>query len=100
MKISNQAMMMKTGQQGNQDNKALRQACADFEALLNNQMLTAMRDSLPQQEEGLFAKSYAEKMFQSMLDEEMAKEMAKGRGMGLGEMLYKQVQGSRSKVQD
>lgn len=73
------------------EDKALRQACGDFEALITNQMLTSMRASLPQDEDSFFAKSYGEKMFQSMLDEQVAKEMAKGQGMGLGEMLYQQI---------
>ncbi len=96
MKISNQHIAMMANQ-GQKTDKALRQACADFESLITNQMLTAMRNSLPQEEDSLFAKSYGEEMFQSMLDEELSKEMATGRGTGLGEMLYKELAKDRPK---
>ena len=61
----------------------------DFEAILLNKMLATMRESIP--EGGLFEKSYGEKIYQSMLDEEMTKEWAHGKGMGIGELLYKQL---------
>lgn len=71
------------------DNKALRKACADFEAHMTNQLLTAMRKTIPS--DGLFTKSNGEEMFQSMLDQELATQMAQGRGTGFGEALYKQL---------
>ena len=90
MKITNQHLPLPQAGTMKED-KELRRACADFEALITNQMLTTMRNSLPREDEGLFAKSYAETMFQSMLDEELAKEMSRGKGMGLGEMLYQNL---------
>jgi len=71
------------------DDKELRKACADFEAHMTNQLLTAMRKTIPT--DGLFAKSKGEEMFQSMLDQELATQMAQGRGTGFGETLYKQL---------
>ena len=72
-----------------QSNKELRAACADFEAHMTNQLLTAMRKTIP--DDGLLPKSKGEEMFQSMLDQELAIQMAQGRGMGFGETLYKQL---------
>lgn len=72
-----------------QDNKALRKACADFEAQMTNQLLSAMRKTIPT--DGLFARSNGEEMFQSMLDQELATQMAQGRGTGFGETLYRQL---------
>ena len=56
-----------------EENKLL-DACKDFEAILLNKMMSTMRESIP--EGGLFKKSFGEKIYQSMLDEEMTKQMA------------------------
>jgi flagellar protein FlgJ len=70
--------------------KALRQACADFEAYILQQILTLARQSEP---DGLFDQSFAGDMFKSMQDEERAKQMAHSGGAGLGEVLYQQLSG-------
>ena len=80
----------------NKDEARLKEACQDFEALLINKMLSTMRESLP--EGGLFEKSFAEKMYEAMLDEEMSTKMAQGRGMGLGELLFKQLTSETAKT--
>ena len=72
-----------------QDEARLEKACKDFEAIILNQMLSAMRKAVP--EGGLFEKSYGEKIYQSMMDEELSKNIAHGKGMGLGEMLFRQL---------
>ncbi len=72
--------------------RELRKACHDFEAIMLKQMLEAMRKSVPQS--GLLDNDgYANKMYQSMQDDELTQVMAQGRGMGLGEVLYKQLSG-------
>lgn len=71
------------------ENEKLEGACKDFEAILLNQLLTAMRKTIP--EGGLFEKSYGEKIYQSMFDEEMTKQMAHGKGMGFAKLLYQQL---------
>lgn len=73
-----------------EERQKLRQACADFEALLNQQMLGAMREA-SFEPEGLFEKSYGEKMFQSMADQELATIMARNGGTGFGDMLFEQL---------
>ena len=72
-----------------QDEARLEKACKDFEAIILNQILSAMRKAVP--EGGLFEKSYGEKIYQSMMDEELSKNIAHGKGMGLGEMLFRQL---------
>jgi peptidoglycan hydrolase FlgJ len=67
----------------------LRQACADFEAIMLRQVLAAMRKSVP--EGGLLEGGYAGDMYRSMQDEQLASNLAHGKGMGLGEALYRQV---------
>ncbi|MDH4321107.1 MAG: rod-binding protein [Desulfobulbaceae bacterium] len=72
--------------------RELRKACHDFEAIMLKQMLDAMRKSVPKS--GLLDNdSYANKMYQSMQDDELSQEMARGKGMGLGEVLYQQLSG-------
>jgi flagellar protein FlgJ len=71
------------------EKKKLLEACKDFEAILLNKMVSTMRESIP--EGGLFEKSFGEKIYQSMLDEEMTKEWAHGKGTGIGELLYQQL---------
>lgn len=70
-------------------NKTLRQACADFESVLLNKMISTMRESIPK--DGLFEQSFGEEMFQAMHDEEISKSMSGGQGTGLGELLYRQL---------
>jgi len=67
----------------------LREACADFEAIILRQLLKTMRETVPK--DGLFAESHASSMYQSMHDGVLADELAHGRGAGLGEMLYRQL---------
>jgi peptidoglycan hydrolase FlgJ len=74
------------------EQKKLLDACKDFEAILLNKMLSTMRESLP--EGGLFEKSFGEKIYQSMLDEEMTKQMAHGKGIGIADMLYQHLKQS------
>ena len=69
--------------------KKLREACADFEAIMLNQMLRMARESQP--EGGLFKGGHAEDMYRSMQDEELAKKLAHGKGAGLGELLFQQI---------
>ncbi|MEN8258380.1 MAG: rod-binding protein [Thermodesulfobacteriota bacterium] len=95
MEISPEQMLAltKAGQQTKmspQEKEQLRKACNDFEALLTKQMLSTMRESTFETE-GLFEKSYGEKLFQSMADQEMAERMATGGGIGFGDMLFQQL---------
>lgn len=66
----------------------LQTVTRQFESLLINQMLSAMRGTVPKS--GLLD-SYSLQMFESMMDEEIAKVISKERGMGLSEMLYDQL---------
>ena len=71
------------------EDKKLRTACRELEAVFINMMLSTMRSTVA--EGGLVEKSSGEKMMQSMLDREMAGNMAKAGGIGLGELLYRQM---------
>ena len=68
-----------------------KEACADFEALLLQQILeTARKNPI---EGGLFEESFATDIFKSMRNEEISKEIARNGGVGLGEALSRQLSG-------
>jgi flagellar protein FlgJ len=75
--------------QGTERREALEKACRDFESLFVNYMLKQMRETVPQN--GLFGGGQAERMYTSMMDEEVAKEISKQRGLGLAPMMYRQM---------
>jgi len=69
--------------------KKLREACAGFEALMLKQILTLARQSIPKS--GLLDGGYGEEMFQSLQDDQLTQKMAGGKGLGFGDMLYRQL---------
>jgi flagellar protein FlgJ len=73
------------------DKAKLRKACVDFEGYFVQMRLKEMRKSVDSSG-GLFPKGQAEEIFEGMLDEEIAKSIAEGRGMGLADMMYKQLE--------
>ena len=78
-----------SGQIQGQPQEKLRKACADFESLFLNYMLKSMRSSVP--EGGITGQSEEGKMFQSMFDENLANEISSSGGLGLGDILLKQL---------
>ena len=68
--------------------KALKAAAQQFEALFMNMMLKSMRDATPQ--DGTMDNEQT-KMFTGMLDQQLAQNMSSGRGIGLADMLVKQL---------
>jgi len=71
------------------DLASIRESSRQFEALLLNEMLKAMRKSVP--DGGLFEKSNATEIFRDMLDTETTKAASRGKGLGIGEAMYKQL---------
>lgn len=69
--------------------KKLRKACADFEAIILEKSLSLARESVPKG--GLFGGDFADGMYSSMFDHELARKMTQGNGMGFGELLYRQI---------
>lgn len=68
---------------------AIKETARQFEALLLNVMLKSMRESTGQ--DGIFD-SEQTRLYTSMLDQQLSQTMA-GRGMGLAEMLERQLSG-------
>ena len=71
----------------NSPQEGLKQASKQFEVLFMQMMLKSMRDATPA--EGLFD-SQQEKMFTSMLDQQLAQNLS-GRGLGLADAMYAQL---------
>ena len=67
----------------------LQKACRDFESLFVNYMLQQMRQTVPQN--SMFGGGQPEKIYTSMMDQEVAKEISRQRGMGLAPILYHQM---------
>ncbi|MCL1980704.1 MAG: rod-binding protein [Proteobacteria bacterium] len=72
------------------DRAALKKSCQDFEAIFIQSMLKAMRKTVP--EGGLFAKSNATKIFEEMMDQDIAAGIAKKQSTGLAEQIYRQLE--------
>lgn len=72
------------------DKKALKKSCQDFEALFIQSMFQAMRKTVP--EGGLFEESAPTKIYQDMLDQEIATQVSRKQSLGLAEQMYRQME--------
>jgi len=88
----NQYAKLRAGAQAN-DPKALRAAAQQFEALFTQMMLKSMRathfgDDLTGGQEG--------QVYQDMYDQQLSMHLSSGRGIGLADMLVRQLQQGQS----
>ena len=74
---------------GPEDQK-LKTACDDFEALLIQFMFKSMKKTVPGN--GILSGGYQQDMYESMFFQEVATKLARERGLGIGEVLYRQLQ--------
>jgi flagellar protein FlgJ len=77
------------------DKAKLREACNEFEAIMLQMLYKQMKATVP--ESDFIEKSSAREIFEDMLDEEL---MTRGsmRGVGIAEMMYKQLSTQMDKV--
>lgn len=75
----------------------LRQACQDLEAVFLNMMLKQMRATVPKTNL-TGSNNNIDDIYQSMLDTEMTKDMSKAGGIGLADMMYKQLSPEKSGI--
>lgn len=68
--------------------KALKQAATQFEAVFMNMLLKSMRDTVPK--DGAM-ESDATRMYTGMMDQQLAQNMAGGKGLGLADLIVKQL---------
>jgi len=71
------------------DEKKLKKACSDLEAIFVSMVFKQMRSTV--QKAGLFDGGMAEEMYEEMLYDKYAEEASKGKGIGLGDLLYQQL---------
>lgn len=76
-----------------QELKKLKEACKDFESLFIKQMLNTMRKTV--HKSGLIDGGMAEEYFEDMLYDKYADRMSETAGLGIGDLLYKDVSGQR-----
>jgi len=72
-----------------EDRSELKRAVADFEALFIQQILKSMRETIDKGD--LFHGGSGEEVYTSLLDAELSKDMARSGGIGLSEMLLRQL---------
>ena len=72
------------------DDETLKEACREMEAYFIQHLYKTMKTST-QLGEGIVPKGQHEEMFEDMLIEEQSKEATKAGGIGLADMLYKQL---------
>lgn len=78
------------------DPEALREVAGQFEALFVQMMLKSMRDA--SFGDPIFGDSNAHEIYEGMLDQQLALEMAAGKGIGLADMLVRQLGGDSDPI--
>jgi peptidoglycan hydrolase FlgJ len=73
-----------------QSPQALREAARQFESLFTNMMLKSMRSAT--EKDPLFGSDQAD-FYQDMFDQQLAVQLGKGKGLGLADMLVRQLMG-------
>jgi flagellar protein FlgJ len=68
----------------------LEKSCQDFESVFTSKLLEVMRKTVPQN--GLVNGGRAEEIFTGLMDEELARLIADGNGLGVGKMMFEQMQ--------
>lgn len=71
------------------DDAKLKAVCQDMEAVFLNILMQQMRKTVPKS--SLLGDNSGEDIMKSMLDSEMTKNMAKAGGIGIADMLYRQL---------
>jgi len=83
------------GNRVNEENGGrLREACSEFEALFINQLLKELRATVGKS--GLMDGGQAEEVYTGMMDTEMARDLAAKGGIGLADILYRQLDPARA----
>ena len=74
------------------EHAALEKVAKQFESMLVRMMMKSMRDANAVFMKGNMLSSPATNMYQQMYDDQLAVSLSKGPGMGLGELMVKQLQ--------
>src|ERR1700749_3915399 len=74
---------------GANDPKAIRAVAEQFESMFTRMMLKSMRDAVGK--DPMFGSDQQE-MYQGMADDQLSVQLSKGKGLGLADMLVRQLQ--------
>ena len=80
----------------NKTNEEIKSLAHQFESIFVHQLLKSMRSTV--QKTGLFD-SHATNMYESLHDEEMSKLMTKKKGIGLADIIYKDLARLEEKIE-
>ena len=73
---------------GPKSDEEIKDLAMQFESIFIHQMIKEMRKSVHKSD---LLNSFSLEMYESMMDEEIAKEMSKQKGIGLGDVIYRQL---------
>jgi flagellar protein FlgJ len=80
----------KAGERSAEEEKKLKKACADFEAIFISLMFRTMRQTVPTS--GYFKAMPGKDVYTMMMDQKLAEELAhRGGGLGIQKILYNQL---------
>jgi len=80
----------KASERSEEEEKKLKKACADFEAIFISLMFRTMRQTVPTS--GYFKAMPGKDVYTMMMDQKLAEELAhRGGGLGIQKMLYNQL---------
>ena len=79
------------------DEKRLRTTCQEMESVFLNHMLTQMRATVPKTT--LMGDNSKREIVQSLLDTELSRNMSQAGGIGLADMMYRQLSQQTNKSQ-
>jgi flagellar protein FlgJ len=71
------------------DKEKLKKVCVEIESLFISQLLQFMRRTVPQN--GFLGKGTGKDIYETLFDQELSKSLAKRGGVGLGNMVYRQM---------
>jgi len=77
--------------------EALRRACREFEAIFIEQWLKEVRRTLP--ESVALPLSAGEGLYRDLADEALARALSNGKGIGLADLLYRQLAAQLAKTE-
>lgn len=83
-----------------QGDAALRQVAKQFESMFVHMLFKGMRDANAVFEEGNFGHSSGETMYREMYDQQMSLNIAEGKGLGIADMVFRQLKGSDRRAPD
>lgn len=80
---------LKTNGKDAEDDVKLRKACQEMEGVFLNMLLKSMRSTIPKADLG--GSTLQQDTMQSMFDMEMTRNMASAGGVGLADMMYRNL---------